>query len=235
VGLRLRHFALTSATLIRRLSERPPVTDVLDKTARSQRKAKGSGHLRRAEIIEAASLIFIECGYEGATIRKIADAVGVSSTALYMHFSDKSEILVEICENAFALLLAQNTEIAALQMEPVARVRLLLAAYMSFALEHPHAYQLVFCTAGSALPPERTEALGELGRRCYDLFLGAVGKIGAAGLLKSGDTDAAAQTLWAATHGLAALLITRPTFEWRPSETLQSMMLDALFDGLVTT
>ena len=209
------------------------MTDVLDKTARSQRKAKGSGHLRRAEIIAAASLIFIECGYEGATIRKIADAVGVSSTALYMHFSDKSEILVEICENAFARLLAQNTEIAALQMEPVARVRLLLAAYMSFALEHPHAYQLVFCTVGSALPPERTEALGDLGSRCYDLFLGAVGKIGQAGLLKSGDADAAAQTLWAATHGLVALLITRPTFEWRPADALLPMMLDALFDGLV--
>ena len=57
---------------------------------RSARKAKGDGHLRRAEILEAAERIFIAEGYEGATIRKIADEVGVSSTALYMHFQDKS-------------------------------------------------------------------------------------------------------------------------------------------------
>ena len=209
------------------------MTDLLEKASRSRRKAKGSGHLRRAEIIEAAGRIFLEYGYEGATIRKIADAVGVSSTALYMHFSDKNEILVEIAQTAFGQLLAQNTEIAELQMEPVARVRLMLEAYMNFALEHPNAYQLVFCSVRSSLVSERSEALGGLGQRCYDLFLMAVSKINAAGLLKSGDVDAVAQTSWAATHGLVALLITRPNFDWAPAERLIPQMLDTILTGLV--
>ena len=59
---------------------------------RSARKAKGSGYLRRAEILEAAERIFIEEGYEGATIRKIAEEVGVSSTALYVHFRGKERL-----------------------------------------------------------------------------------------------------------------------------------------------
>jgi AcrR family transcriptional regulator len=209
------------------------LTDLLEKNGRSRRKAKGSGHLRRAEIIEAAGRIFLECGYEGATIRKIADAVGVSSTALYMHFSDKNEILVEIAETAFGQLLAQNTEIAELQMEPVARVRLMLEAYMNFALEHPNAYQLVFCSVRTSLVSERREALGGLGQRCYQLFLGAVSKIDDAGLLKSGDVDGAAQTSWAATHGLVALLITRPNFGWAPADRLIPQMLDTILTGLV--
>ncbi len=200
---------------------------------RSRRKAKGSGHLRRAEIIEAAGRIFLEYGYEGATIRKIADAVGVSSTALYMHFSDKNEILIEIAESAFGLLLAQNTEIAELQMEPVARVRLMLEAYMNFALEHPNAYQLVFCSVRSSVLPDRRETLGQLGQRCYQLFLGAVTKIREAGLLKSADVDAVAQTSWAATHGLVALLITRPNFDWAPAERLIPQMLDTILTGFV--
>ena len=62
-------------------------------TRKTARKAKGDGHLRRAEILEAAERIFVAEGYEGATIRKIADEVGVSSTALYMHFPDKAAIL----------------------------------------------------------------------------------------------------------------------------------------------
>ena len=73
-------------------------------TRRSARKAKGDGHLRRAEILEAAERIFVAEGYEGATIRKIADEVGVSSTALYMHFQDKSCILLEICDAGVVFL-----------------------------------------------------------------------------------------------------------------------------------
>src|SRR5882757_8814211 len=99
---------------------------------RSARKAKGDGHLRRAEILQAAERIFVRDGYEGATIRKIADEVGVSSTALYMHFRDKDDILLEICSGAVEVLLAQNTEIASRPIDSVTRVRLILDAYMRF-------------------------------------------------------------------------------------------------------
>ena len=64
-------------------------------------------------ILEAAERTFVAEGYEGATIRKIADEVGVSSTALYMHFQDKGCILLEICERTLRLLLERNGEIAA--------------------------------------------------------------------------------------------------------------------------
>ena len=84
---------------------------------RSARKPKGDGHLRRAEILEAAERIFVAEGYEGATIRKIADEVGVSSTALYMHFPDKSCILLEICQATIRQLLERNAEIAVKPMD----------------------------------------------------------------------------------------------------------------------
>src|SRR5438132_8367673 len=95
-------------------------------TRKTARKAKGDGHLRRAEILEAAERIFVAEGYEGATIRKIADEVGVSSTALYMHFHDKACILLEICQNTFQVLLARNAEIAGRPLDPVVRTRMIL-------------------------------------------------------------------------------------------------------------
>jgi len=119
------------------------VATVPRKTAR---KAKGDGHLRRAEILEAAERIFVAEGYEGATIRKIADEVGVSSTALYMHFQDKGCILAEICERTFENLLARNSEIAQKPLDAVVRTRMMLDAYMRWGLGHPNAYQLVYCT-----------------------------------------------------------------------------------------
>ncbi|MBP6545350.1 MAG: helix-turn-helix transcriptional regulator, partial [Phenylobacterium sp.] len=99
-----------------------PVTTAVT-TRRSARKPKGDGHLRRAEILEAAERIFVAEGYEGATIRKIADEVGVSSTALYMHFPDKGGILLEICERTIIQLLERNAAIAARPLDAVTRVK----------------------------------------------------------------------------------------------------------------
>lgn len=202
---------------------------------RSARKAKGDGHLRRGEILEAAQRIFVEDGYEGATIRKIAEDVGVSSTALYMHFRDKGEILFEICQTAFAQLAEQNAEIAAMPGDPVARTRLILEAYIRFALANPHVYQLVLLGTAGRLEPEQAAGLSDIGMRPLDIFSGVVAEAHAAGRLKSDDAVAAAQTLWAAVHGLVTLLITRPNVAWAPRETLTRMILDASFDGLIRT
>ena len=208
------------------------MTEVLQRPAKSARKAKGSGHLRRAEIMAAAERIFLEYGYEGATIRKIADDVGVSSTALYMHFRDKSEILVEICESAFAQLLAQNTEISALAMDPVARVRQMLDAYMRFAFVNPNAYQVVYCSPDGSLSEAQQDSLRPMSDRCYELFVGAVARIADTGRLKGG-VEETAQVSWTACHGLVALLIARPNFVWADQEALMKLMLDSLLDGLV--
>ncbi len=206
---------------------------VSEKPARSGRKAKGDGHLRRAEILGAAERIFLDYGYEGATIRKIADAVGVSSTALYMHFTDKTQILVEICEGMFAQLLAQNTEIAALDMDPVQRVRLMLDAFMDFAMAHPNAYSLIYCPSPAQIGEANVQAITGVGQQCYDVFAAAVQQAIDAGRLRVKDVQVASQTLWTAVHGLAMLLISRPTLNWAPTHTLKAAMLDSLFEGMV--
>jgi AcrR family transcriptional regulator len=203
-----------------------------EKSLRSARKAKGAGHLRRGEILHAAERIFVREGYHGATIRKIADEVGVSSTALYMHFRDKSEILIEICETAFAQLIAQNDEIGAKPADPVLQVREMLDAYMQFGLDNPNAYQLVFATPPGALSEDKLAVMSALGRRCYEPFRQAVAEIGKRGDLRCADTDVAAQTLWAGAHGLVSLLLTQPRFEWSGTpEALKAQLLDNLFHG----
>ena len=157
------------------------MTIVLAPSEKSARKAKGDGHLRRAEILSAAERIFIAQGYEGATIRKIADEVGVSSTALYMHFHDKDQILLEICDRAMSELLAINLRISTRPGDPVARVRDMLEAYMRFALDNPNAYRLMFCAASMANSPRRRDATLQLGDRCFEKFSGVVGEIAAHG------------------------------------------------------
>ena len=211
--------------------ERLDVTE-LATMRRSARKPKGDGHLRRAEILEAAERIFVANGYEGATIRKIADEVGVSSTALYMHFPDKGCILLEISERTIRQLLERNAEIAAMPLDAARRVELMLESYMAWGLEHPNAYMLVFCSV-TPVANVLGDSLAEISARCYDIFSGGVRELGVQGRLKTGDADSVAQTLWAATHGVVALLITRPDFEWAPKAELMRVTLQGLMQGLI--
>jgi AcrR family transcriptional regulator len=200
---------------------------------KTARKAKGDGHLRRAEILEAAERIFVADGYDGATIRRIAEEVGVSSTALYMHFPDKACILNEIVEGTLRQLLARNTEIADRPLDPVVRTRMMLDAYMRWGLEHPNAYELVYCAHGPVSTDAEPQRPSDLSRQCYEAFSGVVREVAAAGRLRTGDGDSAAQALWMACHGVVALLISRPNIEWADHEELMRVTLDGMLNGLV--
>ncbi len=198
---------------------------------RSTRKPKGEGHARRAEILTAAEQIFVAHGYEGATIRKIADAVGLSSTALYMHFPDKGAILHEICRNAFERLQEGQDQIIAAAMPPETRLRRLLEAYVDFGFANPNAYRLIYLTR----PDEAQQAQAaaqEVGIELFRAFEVVVEEAEAEGRLRA-DAHATARTLWAGVHGVVSLMITKPYFDWPSREALSRTMLDALFTGLL--
>jgi AcrR family transcriptional regulator len=50
----------------------------------------------RAKVLAAARRLFSESGYEGATIRDIAAAAGMSTGAVFANFTDKSDLFREI-------------------------------------------------------------------------------------------------------------------------------------------
>ena len=209
------------------------MTPTLQKPIKSARKAKGDGHMRRAEILRAAERIFVAEGYEGATIRKIADEVGVSSTCLYMHFRDKDEILLEICTAAMEQLLEVNSQIAALAIDPVERVRMMLTAYVEFALENPNAYRLVFCASPQAASDVKQQITHELGDQCSERFSGVVLEIAAQGRLKIADPRVVNQALWSACHGLVSLMITKPNVDWAEPGEVTKALIDGLLFGLI--
>ncbi len=203
-------------------------------SSRSTRKAKGEGHARRAEILGAAERLFVELGYEGATIRRIADEVGLSSTALYMHFADKSEILHEICRDAFEKLKVANGSVIAADAAPETRLRLLIEAYVDFGFANPNAYRLIYLTRPSEARDGAESAAQGLGGELYRSFEAVVGAVAAEGRLK-GEVRPVAQALWAAAHGIVSLMITKPYFDWVDRETLVRTQLDALFAGILVS
>jgi len=58
----------------------------------------------RAKVLAAARRLFSEAGYEGATIRDIAAAAGMSTGAVFANFADKSDLFREIMLTDMAAL-----------------------------------------------------------------------------------------------------------------------------------
>jgi len=61
----------------------------------------------RERVLSAARRLFTERGYEGATIRDIAQAAGMSTGAVFASFSDKSELFDEILTADYEVIYAQ--------------------------------------------------------------------------------------------------------------------------------
>ena len=201
-------------------------------SARSQRKPKGEGHQRRAEILAAAERIFVEHGYEGATIRKIADEVGLSSTALYMHFADKGEMLQEICRQAFESLLAANLDAQSGSAPAEERLRRMMRIYVEFGFANPNAYRLVYMTRPPELHEGPQSQARELGAELFRSFEQVVEELEAQGRLKV-DARTAAQAFWAGGHGVVSLMISKPYFDWVARDALTAAMMEGLLAGLM--
>jgi AcrR family transcriptional regulator len=67
----------------------------------------------RAKVLAAARRLFSEQGYEGATIRDIASAAGMSTGAVFANFTDKSDLFREIMLTDMAALAEAMTEASA--------------------------------------------------------------------------------------------------------------------------
>lgn len=64
-----------------------------------------SGSNRRSEILAAAGEIIAQRGYSNATVREIAESVGILSGSLYHHFRSKEDIVEEILADFFDRLI----------------------------------------------------------------------------------------------------------------------------------
>jgi TetR/AcrR family transcriptional regulator, transcriptional repressor of aconitase len=61
---------------------------------------------RRREILAAARACFARHGYEGATVRRLEEATGLSRGAIFHHFRDKDSLFLAVAEDDAAAMVA---------------------------------------------------------------------------------------------------------------------------------
>jgi AcrR family transcriptional regulator len=112
---------------------------VAERTKRQRLKPE----VRRERLLEAATEVFAERGYEGSRVEQIADAAQVSPGLLYRHFEGKRELYEELLLLANRQLLEHLAEAAAPNLPTDERVLRGLDAFFSFVEGHRNLWRLI--------------------------------------------------------------------------------------------
>lgn len=99
--------------------------------------------LRREQIAEAALTIVVEQGLGAVTVRRVADAVGISAAALYRHYKNKADILAAVLEEHHEIHLANVRKAKAECQSPLATLKHLYVSMMRL-VERYQALPVVF-------------------------------------------------------------------------------------------
>jgi AcrR family transcriptional regulator len=106
--------------------------------AKTTRRTTAKGDALRNAILDAAARLFIERGLGGTSMQDIAEALGVTRTAVYYYFKNKEQILVTFSERIllaakdFAAQLATRTD-----LDPVEALQRLVEHHTRLILSHP--------------------------------------------------------------------------------------------------
>ncbi|MEV0634476.1 TetR/AcrR family transcriptional regulator [Streptomyces sp. NPDC050619] len=100
--------------------------------------------VRRQKIIDTAASLFARQGYAATSINDLGRAVGLAKGALYYYIGSKENLLIEIQSRVMGPLLARARQIAALDEEPLVRLRLLSESLLTIIyrrLDHIWVYE----------------------------------------------------------------------------------------------
>lgn len=192
----------------------------------------------REKILDAARELFITDGYEGVSMRKVAEKIEYSPTAIYVYFKDKEDLFHELCHEDFAKLaevFRRDAQIA----DALERLKQIGRTYAEFGRHYPNHYKLMFMTPH---PPqdldERDQQIkGNPESDAYAFLRMTMQEAIATGRLRPelNDADLVSQTLWAAIHGAISLQIAKCNdawVDWRPVEDRIETMLDVTLRGI---
>ena len=205
--------------------------------SKRSRSRRGEGEKLRDEILEATERLLVQLGDETAvSIRAVADAVGCTPPAIYLHFSDKDELIHAVCNRRFEEFDRALETAGARSNDPLESLRLRGEAYIRFGLDHPEHYKVLMMTAR----PQPAELTDEApGMAAFMHIVAAVQRcIDAKVFSDEHDALTIALTLWSAVHGITALLITLPKFELLAGgadgvEGVVQLLLDVQMEGLL--
>ena len=171
----------------------------------SERRIKEKLDLQKL-ILNAAIEVFLEKGYDGISIRDIADKIEYSPTTIYLYFKDKDAILYAIHLEGFRLM---NSKMQVLQYieDPYERLKIMGKIYLDFAMENSRLYDLMFSQQAPIRELNCEDKDWEAGITSFQALKQTIEECIAHHYFRFKDPEAAAFMIWSTVHGMSALQI----------------------------
>ena len=196
-----------------------------------EKRAKHKEEFRR-EILDSAREIFINDGYDGFSMRKLAEKIDYSPTTIYLYFKNKDDLLFAICEDFFANFFAELNHIRSVSRDPIETLRQAFLYLVEFGLRNPNQYKLIFFTKSVYGTREELVEEESMARNTYFVFKEIVQDCINAGKLREIEVDVIVDTLSMASHGAVAKSLHCPNFSKERSDIVAHTLGDVLLRGL---
>jgi AcrR family transcriptional regulator len=188
----------------------------------------------RERILAAARDLFLREGFEGVSVRRIAERAGCSPGMLYHFFTSKELLLARLVQSTFEKLDERMARYESSGGNALRRLQQTLHAYVEFGFEHPHEYLFLFTHGHSQLAPNVRSVFETRGIACFRRIRVLCEEAMAQGLLgtRRSSPDEIAQALWASIHGLIHLLHSAEGFPFAARKRLARRQVAILIAGI---
>ena len=188
---------------------------------------------RKQEILDAASALFSQKGYENVTLRAIAEKLGYAHAALYRYFPDKSSLLAEICHETFELLIAEIDSLQTPEKSPEQRLFDASRGFVRFGLTHPQHFRIVFFGPENRGGVRAGEYIEEIGRPLFERLVKIFIECSNATGLRTDNRVLDAHMWWSSLFGVTQVLITSgPVPSLSAQDDIVERLLQVLWEGL---
>jgi len=175
----------------------------------------------RGLILDAARQIFLEKGYELTSIRAIAERIEYSPGTIYLYFKDKDEIFHLLHEEGFRRMLEKMSVLAHVA-DPFERLKAVGRVYMEFAQNNTDFYHLMFIM-NTSLDHEKEHDKWQMGQNTLNYLQSVLSECQAQGRFKRQNVEHLSFIIWAAMHGMCALMVSQRCKAYPDTDPMELM------------
>lgn len=188
---------------------------------------------RRRSILAAARQIFRLKGYAGATVAEIAQTAELATGTLYLYFTGKDAIYIELLTEGYELLEQRLRGRAAQNGDPRTVAGGLIGVFFDFAREYPEYFDIIFVVLQREsvrpyqdnFPAEQIERLDRWRSACLEAAAGVFERVD---FIPPQDRQSLIETIWSMLAGVVFYFGNTESFDLKVAQA-KELLLRAIF------
>ena len=209
---------------------------------RQQRLRAGSQKRREQQkeelyqaILKAAGDLFLKRGYEGFSLRQVAEEIGYSPGTIYLYFDNKDDLLRALATQGFAGFTQMLEAASTSSSDPLERLIALARGYITFGLQNPAFYRLIFMERPDFFVSDlAAEENAPVWQGAFALWNQILGDAMQSGQLRASDPIKTSDAIWSLLYGIVALANRMPDFTLERALGAADVAMEMIVRGLGT-